>query len=161
MFRRMLTSPLGPLMATSNGIAVTSLQFGGDEELAATTADGGADDVLDVLASQLGEYFAGMRRTFAVPLEASGTPFQQAAWGALADVGWGRTCTYGELAVKIGRPTSVRAVAAALGRNPIAIIIACHRVIGADGRLTGYAGGLERKAALLDLESALPRRAAA
>jgi methylated-DNA-[protein]-cysteine S-methyltransferase len=103
---------------------------------------------------QLDEYFAGSRRSFDLPLAPAGTTFQSRVWDALARVKWGTTVTYGELAVRAGRPGAARAVGAAVGRNPISIVVPCHRVVGADGTLTGYAGGVDRKAFLLALEGA-------
>jgi methylated-DNA-[protein]-cysteine S-methyltransferase len=99
--------------------------------------------------TQLQEYFAGERRVFDLPIVLEGTPFQQTVWQALADITFGETIDYGELARRVGRPGAARAVGGANSRNPISIILPCHRVIGADGRLTGYAGGLEIKGALL------------
>ena len=110
--------------------------------------------VFTALRGQLAQYFKGERSAFTVPLTASGTPFQQRVWQALLGIECGTTVTYGALAESIGLASSVRAVAAAVGRNPISVLIPCHRVIGADGSLTGYAGGLERKRALLVLEKA-------
>ncbi|MDD2924299.1 methylated-DNA--[protein]-cysteine S-methyltransferase [Rhodoferax sp.] len=102
---------------------------------------------------QLTQYFAGQRRAFDLPLDLScGTVFQQSVWRALQGIAPGSTCSYGALSAQIGRPAAVRAVGAAVGRNPLSIIVPCHRVIGANGSLTGYAGGLERKSALLQLE---------
>jgi methylated-DNA-[protein]-cysteine S-methyltransferase len=103
---------------------------------------------------QLDEYFAGSRRSFDLPLAPAGTAFQSRVWDALARIPWGTTVTYGELAVRAGRPGAARAVGAAVGRNPISIVVPCHRVVGADGTLTGYAGGVDRKAFLLALEGA-------
>jgi methylated-DNA-[protein]-cysteine S-methyltransferase len=103
---------------------------------------------------QLDEYFAGSRHSFDLPLAPAGTAFQSRVWDALARVPWGTTVTYGELAVRAGRPGEARAVGAAVGRNPISIVVPCHRVVGADGTLTGYAGGVDRKAFLLALEGA-------
>lgn len=102
----------------------------------------------------LSAYFAGRLQHFELPLDLSGqgTPFQQSVWQALAGIGHGQTCRYGELAAQVHRPRAVRAVGAAVGRNPLSIVLPCHRVLGASGQLTGYAGGLERKQALLDLE---------
>ncbi len=112
--------------------------------------------VLQQAAAELAEYFAGQRRSFDVSLaQSAGTPFQQAVWQALLAIPSGSTCSYGELARRIGKPAAVRAVGAAVGRNPLSIIVPCHRVVGADGRLTGYAGGLQRKTALLQLEDAI------
>ncbi|HAL40009.1 MAG TPA: cysteine methyltransferase, partial [Polaromonas sp.] len=102
------------------------------------------------------EYFAGQRNRFEVPLDlACGTAFQQSVWQALLAIPYGRTASYGEVSRRIGKPTAVRAVGAAVGRNPVSIIVPCHRVMGANGSLTGYAGGLDRKTALLKLEGAL------
>jgi methylated-DNA-[protein]-cysteine S-methyltransferase len=102
------------------------------------------------------EYFAGRRNTFSVPLDMDGTKFQKNVWDALANIPFGETRTYGQLAKQLGNPKAMRAVGAANGRNPVAIVVPCHRVIGADGKLTGFAGGLEAKAHLLNLES--PKR---
>jgi len=101
---------------------------------------------------QLKEYFAGKRRDFDLPLDPSGTAFQQAVWKAIARVPYGKTITYGELAKRSGFPDGPRAAGAATGRNPIGIVVPCHRIVGANGSLTGYAGGLDRKRALLALE---------
>jgi methylated-DNA-[protein]-cysteine S-methyltransferase len=115
-----------------------------------------ATDELDEVCRQLDEYFAGRRQRFELPLAPQGTVFQQAVWQALQSIPYGQTSSYSALAAKIARPKAVRAVGAANGANPIAIIIPCHRVIGRDGSLTGYAGGLPRKALLLRLEGAQP-----
>lgn len=101
---------------------------------------------------QLNEYFAGKRKAFAVPLDMRGTPFQKQVWEALRGIPFGETRTYGQLAVQLGNPRATRAVGAANGRNPVAIIAPCHRVIGFSGKLTGFAGGLDAKAHLLNLE---------
>lgn len=108
-----------------------------------------------VVRKELTEYFAGRRRAFTVPLNLQGTVFQRAVWRATTQISYGQTATYAALARKIGRPQAVRAVGAANGANPIPIIIPCHRVIGTDGSLTGYAGGLPLKKWLLELEGAL------
>ncbi len=112
----------------------------------------GTEPVLEAAAAQLREYFAGERTAFDLPLELAGTAFQQEAWRALAEIPYGETVSYGEQARRLGRPDAVRAVGAANGRNPIPIVLPCHRVIGADGSLTGFGGGLEAKRRLLDLE---------
>jgi methylated-DNA-[protein]-cysteine S-methyltransferase len=104
------------------------------------------------LTVQLGEYFAGKRSTFNLPLDPQGSAFDLEVWQALANIPYGQTTTYGELAAQVGRPKGAQAVGGANGRNPLAIIIPCHRVIGKRGALTGYAGGLDRKRALLTLE---------
>ncbi|MDO9403812.1 MAG: methylated-DNA--[protein]-cysteine S-methyltransferase [Polaromonas sp.] len=112
--------------------------------------------VLQETSRQLAEYFAGTRTHFDLPLDLGyGTAFQQSVWQALLAIPAGDTTSYGELSRRIGNPTAVRAVGAAVGRNPVSIIVPCHRVMGASGALTGYAGGLERKSALLQLEGAL------
>lgn len=108
--------------------------------------------VLDEAARQLDEYFDGTRMVFELALDLQGTEFQRSVWLSLADVGFGKTRTYGEQAERLGRPTAVRAVAAANGRNPLSIVLPCHRIVGANGSLTGFAGGLENKARLLDHE---------
>lgn len=108
--------------------------------------------VLAEAARQIAEYFAGERTDFDLPLDLVGTEFQVAAWRALADIPYGRTATYAQQADRIGRPTATRAVGAANGRNPVSIVLPCHRVVGADGSLTGFAGGLANKRLLLDLE---------
>ena len=102
---------------------------------------------------ELAEYFAGKRTRFEVALDPDGTPFQRSVWKAISRVGFGKTITYGTLAAKAGRPGSARAAGAATGRNPLGIIVPCHRIVGSNGSLTGYAGGLGRKRALLALES--------
>lgn len=113
--------------------------------------------VLQEAALQLSEYFCGARTQFALPLDlGSGTPFQQRVWQALLGVAHGSTLSYGALARQLGRASAVRAVAAAVGRNPLSLVVPCHRVLGAGGQLTGYAGGLERKAHLLALENPKP-----
>lgn len=105
---------------------------------------------------ELAEYFGGARKRFEVALAPDGTAFQRSVWRAISSVGFGQTITYGELALRAGCPGSARAAGAATGRNPISIIVPCHRILGAGGSLTGYAGGLARKRALLALESAIP-----
>lgn len=107
---------------------------------------------LQSLATQLGEYFAGERREFDLPLDPVGTPFQRRVWLALARIPYGETVSYGDQAAALGCPRSVRAVANANGKNKISIVLPCHRVIGSDGTLTGYGGGIERKAQLLSFE---------
>jgi methylated-DNA-[protein]-cysteine S-methyltransferase len=120
--------------------------------LGGETLTPGDAPVLDAAAVQFDEYFAGARTTFDVPLDLHGTSFQLAAWRALAAIPYGETRTYSEQADRIGRPTAVRAIGAANGRNPVSIVLPCHRVIGSDGSLVGFGGGLEVKAALLELE---------
>jgi len=110
--------------------------------------------VLRQAKQELSEYFAGKRTRFSVALDPQGTPFQRSVWRQIAKVNFGRTLTYGEIARRAGYPGSARAAGAATGRNPIGVIVPCHRIMGADGSLTGYAGGLARKRALLALEGA-------
>jgi len=112
-----------------------------------------APEAFDDVRVQLGEYFAGTRAAFDLPLAPAGSPFQLAVWEQLRAIPYGETRTYGELAVRLGQPTAARAVGLANGDNPISVIVPCHRVIGADGSLTGFGGGLERKRILLDLEA--------
>jgi len=154
--------PLGRMLFTADEQAVTGMYFIGQKYEAVPRSDWIEEDhipVFTALRGQLAEYFKGERETFDVPLAARGTPFQQRVWQALLGIDCGQTMTYGGLAESIGMGSSVRAVGAAVGRNPISVIIPCHRVIGADGSLTGYAGGLERKRALLVLEKACtPKR---
>lgn len=115
--------------------------------------------ILVEVENQLRDYFAGRRESFDVDLDLRGTDFQRAVWKQLARIPYGRTTTYGELAKRVGRPTGARAVGGAVGRNPVSIVLPCHRVVGSSGKLTGFAGGLECKTRLLDIESGLKRRA--
>lgn len=148
------TSPLGAmtLAATPQGLA--GLWFDAQRHHPGPLdAPVQASDPFIVQAiDELDAYFAGHAKVFTVPLDLRGTPFQQAVWGALRGIGSGTTCSYAGIAQALGRPAAVRAAGAAIGRNPVSVIVPCHRVVGHDGRLTGYAGGLDRKAALLALE---------
>jgi methylated-DNA-[protein]-cysteine S-methyltransferase len=144
-------SPLGPLTLVGDDDGLRAMYFAGRSgPLDETTRD--PQRFADAV-TQLEEYFAGERQRFELALALEGTPFQRRVWTALAEIPYGRTCSYGELAAEVGRLDRVRAVGAAVGRTPVPIIVPCHRVIGADGSLTGYGGGLQRKQALLDLES--------
>jgi methylated-DNA-[protein]-cysteine S-methyltransferase len=145
--QRTYVTPLGTMLARSDGIALIGLDFADGAVVPAS-----ASRVLDALGDWLDAYFDGVDAPFGMPLAPQGTPFQHAVWEALRSIPYGATATYAEIARRIGRPTAMRAVGAANGRNPIAIVVPCHRVIGADGTLTGYAGGLERKRVLLALE---------
>lgn len=118
-----------------------------------------SNPILVEVESQLEEYFAGRRETFDVELDLAGTDFQRAVWKQLARIPYGRTISYGELAKRLGRPTGARAVGGAVGRNPVSIVLPCHRVVGSNGKLTGFAGGLDSKTRLLEIESGLERRA--
>jgi methylated-DNA-[protein]-cysteine S-methyltransferase len=111
------------------------------------------DPLLRRAAKQLEAYFDGAETAFDVPLDLQGTPFQRAVWSELLKLGRGTTCSYGDIAGRLGKPTAGRAVGAAVGRNPVSVIVPCHRVVGSDGSLTGYAGGLDRKTALLHAEA--------
>lgn len=112
----------------------------------------GTDAAIDAARRQLDEYFSGRRRQFDIALHPAGTPFQKAVWQALQAIGWGLLATYGQVAAAIGRPRAVRAVGLAVGANPISIIVPCHRVVGSDGSITGFGGGLAAKRKLLELE---------
>lgn len=148
-------SPVGPLTLISNGAALTDLQFE-NPRYPYAPAPAGNDGVLDEARRQLNAYFAGKLRAFDLPLAPKGTPFQQRVWAALLTIPYGATRTYGQQAAAIGSPQASRAVGLANGRNPISIIIPCHRVIGSNGGLTGYGGGVERKQRLLELEQGEP-----
>jgi len=153
-----LPSPLGPLLLTGNETCLTGLyfdKFDGGAAPEPTVDSVEAPERFGSVARQLEEYFAGRRREFDVPIAPAGTAFQQKVWQALCAIPCGATASYGAIAKKVGSPAAMRAVGAANGRNPIAIIIPCHRVIGANGALTGYGGGMERKRWLLELEGAL------
>jgi methylated-DNA-[protein]-cysteine S-methyltransferase len=148
-------SPVGRLLALAKGDAITTLHMLGAKHEPAQNAAWTDTPTLPVfleLRQQLSEYFDGKRKNFAVPLAPEGTDFQKAVWHALTQVPFGETRTYGQQAAMIGKPRAVRAVGAANGRNPIGIVIPCHRVIGSSGKLTGYAGGLDKKEFLLKLE---------
>lgn len=149
---RTIASPVGPLDVVTDGAAIVAIAFDGG---GATTGDvpQPARRCLDVACEQLAQWFAGGRTTFDLPLAPAGTPFQRKVWEALLAIPYGATASYAEIARRIGQPTAMRAVGAANGRNPIAIVIPCHRVIGADGTLTGYGGGISRKQTLLELEA--------
>jgi len=160
------TSPLGPMLLAASPLGLCGVWFVNqkhyplDRALQAPTVASVASDAsqawLDQAAQQLTHYFAGHRQHFDLPLDLSiGTAFQQSVWHALLDISRGQTESYGALAARVGRPSAARAVGAAVGRNPISIIVPCHRVVGSNGALTGYAGGLERKVALLQLEGCL------
>jgi methylated-DNA-[protein]-cysteine S-methyltransferase len=148
-----VASPVGPLTLVAEDGALAGLYLHEQRHRPDGSAFGARDDaVLPGLREQLAAYFRRELRTFDVPLAVPGTPFQQQVWTALRAVPYGSTCSYAELAAAIGRPSAVRAVGAANGRNPVCLVVPCHRVVGADGSLTGYAGGLERKRWLLALE---------
>lgn len=146
-------TPLGRMRVTTADDALVGLHF----DTAGGTPD--ADDdaaheraTIAAVRSQLDEYFRGIRMRFDLPFRLDGTPFQQEVWAAVMEIPYGQTSTYARVAEALGRPQAVRAVGAANGRNPISIVVPCHRLIGTGGSLTGYGGGLDRKRALLDLE---------
>jgi methylated-DNA-[protein]-cysteine S-methyltransferase len=144
-------SPIGRLLLTSDGTALTGLYM--EPSRKAQCTDGWIEDVsvapLFATVRQLTEYFEGTRREFDLPLRLQGTVFQQRVWRQLTEIPYGQTWSYGQLAQRIDKPSASRAVGLANGRNPISILVPCHRVIGADGSLTGYGGGIERKRWLL------------
>jgi methylated-DNA-[protein]-cysteine S-methyltransferase len=150
-------SPLGEMLLVAAGDALSGVYFSGQKYHPAVVATwhlDHEDPVLHAARMQLAEYFAGQRTRFALPLAPVGTPFQRAVWSGIATVPAGATISYTELALRAGHPGCVRAAGAATGRNPWSIVIPCHRIVGANGALVGYAGGLERKRSLLALERA-------
>lgn len=149
-------SPIGQLTISTNGTHITSLHIEGDRHFTAIPKDWQKDPTEPLLVqatNELAEYFAGKCRQFSLPLTAQGTTFQQTVWAALAEIPFGATTTYGQIAKKIGRPKAVRAVGSAVGRNPIGLVVPCHRVVGSGGQLGGFAAGLERKQQLLQVEA--------
>jgi methylated-DNA-[protein]-cysteine S-methyltransferase len=149
-------SPLGHLVLTSDGEALTGLLLPVQKHGPSPSPEWVRNDGLQVLAAartQLAEYFAGSRKEFDLPLRSAGTEFQQKVWAELCRIPFGQTISYGELARRVGNANASRAVGLANGRNPIAIVVPCHRVIGANGKLVGYGGGLANKEALLRLEA--------
>jgi len=153
-----ISSPLGQITLAAAGQRLVGVWFEDQAHLPDFSGYVLAPEhpVLQQAAGQLAEYFAGQRTTFDLPLDlSSGTAFQQTVWQALLGIAPGQTCSYKTVSATIGRPAAVRAVGGAVGRNPLSIIVPCHRVVGTHGALTGYAGGLARKTALLHLEGAL------
>jgi methylated-DNA-[protein]-cysteine S-methyltransferase len=148
-----MPSPVGRLTLTSTRDALSGVIFE-NHEAAEQGSDWKRDDgALAAARRQLEEYFAGKRSAFDLSLAMEGTPFQRRVWTALTEIPFGKTVAYSDIARRIGKPSASRAVGAANGRNPIAIVVPCHRVIGADGSLTGYGGGEARKKFLLELET--------
>jgi methylated-DNA-[protein]-cysteine S-methyltransferase len=151
----LIDSPCGKLMLVAEGDALVEIRFEkGRDSIVPEPGWTEGGRFLKRVARQLGEYFEGSRRTFDLPLDPRGTAFQREVWEQLRAIPYGETISYGELARRIGRPSASRAVGAANGKNPISIVIPCHRVIGADGSLTGFGGGLSNKRTLLALEGA-------
>ena len=153
-------SPLGPVVAIAEEAGITHVDFVGakyEQPIGRDWVEDPDDPALRACLEQLAEYFDGKRRDFDLPLAPQGTAFQQRVWKEIARVPYGKTITYGELARRAGAPGHARAAGAATGRNPVGVVIPCHRIVGADGDLTGYAGGLERKRGLLELEGVRQR----
>lgn len=152
--QRRLDTPLGPVLLARARHGLSGVWFEEQKHhpgpLIAPVEN--MDPILERAASELLAFFAGRSQRFDVPIELVGTTFQKRVWSALRGIPHGRTCTYGDLAAAIHAPGAARAVGAAIGRNPLSIVVPCHRVVGIRGQLTGYAGGLERKQALLNLE---------
>ena len=142
-----LQTPLGAMQVCATDKAIKSIHF------VERTEKAHPNPITQRACKQLSEYFAGQRSEFDLPLQADGTPFQQRVWQALNDISFGETCSYQDIARAIGNPKAVRAVGAANGRNPMTIVVPCHRVVGSNGKLTGYASGVDRKAWLLNHES--------
>lgn len=145
-----IDSPIGQIVIRANDRGITSISFSD-----AHVSDPEHSAIVDLAARQLAEYFEGTRTVFQLPLDAGGTPFQRRVWNALLDVPFGRTASYLKIARLLGDEQAIRAVGLANGKNPIAIVVPCHRIIGSDGSLTGYAGGLWRKEWLLRHEGVL------
>ncbi|MFG6431455.1 methylated-DNA--[protein]-cysteine S-methyltransferase [Roseateles sp. LYH14W] len=154
ILQRRIATPLGPLTAARSAAGLSGLWFDGQKHhpgALAVPEDDGSDPVLAAAEAALTAYFGG--KPFEMPpLDPAGTAFQREVWQALLAIAPGQPATYGALAGRLGRASAARALGAAVGRNPISVLVPCHRVVGADGSLTGYAGGLERKQALLQLE---------
>jgi methylated-DNA-[protein]-cysteine S-methyltransferase len=152
----LLDTPFGALCIAATAQGLTHVEFQDGERPLRREADWQEDrGVLDAAREQLRAYFEGRRQRFTLPVAPGGTPFQQRVWRELQAIPWGTTTTYREIAEQLGQPAAVRAVGHANGRNPVAIVIPCHRVVGANGRLTGYAGGIAVKRRLLQHEGAL------
>jgi methylated-DNA-[protein]-cysteine S-methyltransferase len=147
-----IESPIGPLSIVASDDALVEIRFGEAAPDGAVPAGPAEHPVIGATVTQLGEYFAGDRTEFDLPLDPTGTAFQLEAWTELRGIPFGETITYGEQARRLGDPNRSRAVGAANGRNPIPIVVPCHRVVGSNGHLTGFAGGLDTKAWLLDHE---------
>ncbi|MGP1677153.1 MAG: methylated-DNA--[protein]-cysteine S-methyltransferase [Burkholderiales bacterium] len=151
-------SPHGPMLLVADGEGLSGVYFNGQKyhpQIASQWRRDAGHAPLRQAKRELAEYFGGERKRFDAPLAPEGTAFQRSVWKAISSVGYGETITYGELAKRAGCPGSARAAGAATGRNPIGVIVPCHRIVGSNGSLTGYAGGLDRKRALLALESGL------
>jgi len=152
-----ITTPLGRILLARTAKGLAGAWFEGQKHHPGPIAapEVPDDELLLRAARELDEFFAGTRERFDVPLDLQGTPFQRSVWQRLLRIAAGTTCSYGEIAKELGSANAVRAVGSAVGRNPVSVIVPCHRVVGSDGSLTGYAGGVDRKRALLELERAL------
>lgn len=151
-------TPLGTLFATAVGGTLTGIYFEGGRHAPAISSEWSEEPQSAPFAEcarQLDEYLAGRRKSFDLPLAPEGSEFQRRVWSEIARIPYGQTLTYAELAARAGAPGSARAAGAATGRNPLSIVVPCHRVVGSDGSLTGYAGGIARKTRLLEIEGAL------
>lgn len=155
---RHIASPVGPLLLASGEDGLRLIEFQRPRHPMARVSEWheGDTDTIRLAARQLAEYFAGERHHFELPLAPQGTPFQRTVWHTLASIPYGETISYAQLAQRVGRPSAMRAVGAANGRNPLPLVLPCHRVIGSDGSLTGFGGGLPAKEFLLRMEGALP-----
>jgi methylated-DNA-[protein]-cysteine S-methyltransferase len=150
-----IPSPIGELLLVGDGCALHRLHMMDAPRPASISTDWRQEpEAFAEPQRQLEQYFTGRRETFELPLSMQGTPFQRSVWSALCEIGYGQTASYGEIARRVGQPGAARAVGITNARNPVAIVVPCHRVIGANGTLTGYGGGLQRKRYLLDLERA-------
>jgi len=152
-----MSSPVGELRLIAGDKGLRAILWGAEDAERIASIDGAelveeSTPVLDEAVSQLAEYFAGTRREFDLPLDPAGTPFQQSAWMVLRTIPYGETISYGQQAKQLGDPNKARAVGAANGKNPLSIVVPCHRVVGSNGHLTGFAGGLDVKSWLLDHE---------
>ena len=157
LHKTMIDSPVGPLGLVAHEDALIAVLWPEEREgrvrFDSKPEAATRHPILDQAEQQLNEYFAGERRTFELPLDPHGTEFQRQVWWSLTEIPYGETSTYGKQAANIGRPRAVRAVGSANGRNPLSIVLPCHRIVGADGKLTGFAGGVETKRWLLDHEA--------
>lgn len=155
LFHKFVSSPVGKLKLVASDKGLVAILWENDKPSRVpltASMEHGQQKILVEVERQLNQYFAGERQSFSLPLDMKGTSFQKDVWEALLSIPFGETRSYGQLAKQIGRSSASRAVGAANGRNPISIVVPCHRVIGSSGKLTGFAGGLETKATLLDLE---------
>ncbi|PTO80814.1 methylated-DNA--[protein]-cysteine S-methyltransferase [Vibrio splendidus] len=154
IYKVLYDAPIGKMIIVSNGVSIIEIDHINHEELITSNSD----DLCQLATKQLDEYFVGKRTSFDLPLQPKGTDFQLKAWVALTTIPYGETISYGEQAKRMDNPKAVRAVGGANGKNPFSIVVPCHRVIGANGTLTGYTGGMNRKEWLLDFERSIVRK---